>query len=1076
MSNGEQSAIFEERYQQLNDAQRAAVDHLDGPLLVLAGPGTGKTELLALRAANIIRKREVPPENLLCLTFSREGTENMRSRLTSLIGEQAAKITISTYHEFGSYIIRNFSEYFRDRELLEPTDELFTHKILSEIHDQLPYTDALRYKDTKNLKSLIRDVRMALLSPENLRQVAVANQLQIDFLTPKLREILPEKAPRTFASAQPIYQRIRDVLEQTPKAELPNNIPSLSELFLTTLDDALAEAESANKSTPLTAWKNDVFAKDKQKRTILSAQKANDRLASLANIYEQYLKVLTDNGLYDYDDMIREAVTALETHDDLKYDLQERYQYILLDEYQDTNRAQARLVELLTDSAPENRPDVMAVGDDDQAIYAFQGAQASNLRNFYEKYNGTNLISLVKNYRSSPGIIDFAKTISAKITDGAARLFGLDEKPLEAAGKNADRPATIERKYFLSPIGENQWITQRIQELLDSGTPAGQIAVLGREHSELVALAAQLNGSIPISYAKRENILTDSEPLSELLLISRLLVAIASDQTTTANALFPQVLSLKSFGLKPTDIWAASWHARDSRKPWHEAGLELDSPVKAIVERLLELALLSRTTSMEHMIDTIVRECLYEQSYELISHLTVIRRKLQTYTKRDEQIDLQNLVNFISDHREINANITNTSPYAANQDAVTLMTAHSAKGLEWDYVFVINATNERWVKTGSHGGSLLPHNLQQIHPSGDSDDDRRRLLFVTFTRARHTLYVTRATSDYDARARHSIEYFDERDEPDITDMNTPPTAEALRNDWLKDHLPPHTDQLRGYIADHTRKYRLAPTHINGFTDLAYPDDYGNYGPQKFFVGTILEFPHSMSESSVFGTCIHSVMEFLQKETLATGNIPSADSAIAHFTQKISSYHELTPNQQRQNIEHATLIIPDIITQRAELFANMSENVELEQSFARDNIIIDGVPVTGRIDRLEKDPKTKTIIVTDFKTGKKSKGNDLKGHNNETQLYFYKLLVENSPRYAGYTVTEGRIEYIDTDKVGAAQTDIVDNFEPAKLQRIKQLARAIYQHIQNDNYPDVSEYPRNLQGTIALEDYLLEHLL
>jgi DNA helicase-2/ATP-dependent DNA helicase PcrA len=1083
------TGTFKQRYAKLNPEQRAAVDHLDGPLLVLAGPGTGKTELLALRTANILISREVAPDNILCLTFSREGAENMRTRLTNYIGELASKITISTYHEFGSYIILNFPEYFRERELREPTDAVFTHKLLSEIKSSLAYTDSLSYMDERSLSTLIRDARLALLSPADLEAIAAANQIHIDYLTPQLSEIFPDRMPSGLAKSLPVYQQFRELLEAAPEVQLPAGFTPLASLYLAELDRALEAAESAQSSTPLNSgFKSAILTKDDSKRYITKAAASNARLMSLAHIYQRYLDALAEHGLYDYDDMILEATRALEQHAELKYELQERYQYILLDEYQDTNRAQAHLVELLTDSAPENRPDVMAVGDDDQAIYAFQGAEASNLKDFFDRYDGSTLITLVKNYRSSPQIIEFAKNLSSKIDSSVTQLFGLQSKPLEAAGANADRSAVIERLDFKSPVAEYAWVAEQIRDLIDRGVPASDIAVLAREHGELISLSAQLHDrDIALSYAKRENILTDSRILSDLLLISELLIALAEQQDSVADALFPRVLSLAHWQLDPADIWRISWAARSDHAHWAETAIQHPNSVTPVVETLLELALAVPSTSMEHMIDRIVTACQLPSTYELISHLTVLRKKLATFAKRAEPLDLKNLLHFVADYRAICAHIINTSPYAINAAAVTLTTAHAAKGLEWDYVFVINAVNERWVKSGSHGGSHLPPNLRHIHPSGDSDDDRRRLLFVTLTRARHTLYITRPTSDFDASAKHAISYFDEREDTDSdgTKILTshimpegyrtvrsasadtpPPTAAALHTDWIARHLPPHPDQLRLLVTDHVRSLKLAPTHINSFVDL----EHGT--PQDFFVQTILAFPHAMTIYNIFGSCIHAVLEYLQKETLATATTPPAADAIACFDRHLARYSELTPDQRRHASQHAAVIIPLILQQRSDLFAH-TEHVDIEQSFTRDNLQLDGVPITGRIDRLEKHPDTKTITVIDFKTGKPSTGRDLKWHQNETQLYFYKLLVELSPRYAGYTVTEGRIEYIDAESSGQVKTAAITDFEPAKLTRLKRLIRAIHQRILDDDYPDVTGYSTNLAGTIAFEDDLLK---
>ena len=164
---------FENAYQHLNDQQRAAVDHIDGPLLVIAGPGTGKTQLLSVRVANILRQTDVGPENILCLTFTETGASNMRKRLADFIGPEAYKVQIQTYHAFGSYILQEHRP-----DLTAAIDELERFTMIRDIQESLDPTDILRPEFyTSSIISAISDLKSAALSPEDIRKIVNRNQI-----------------------------------------------------------------------------------------------------------------------------------------------------------------------------------------------------------------------------------------------------------------------------------------------------------------------------------------------------------------------------------------------------------------------------------------------------------------------------------------------------------------------------------------------------------------------------------------------------------------------------------------------------------------------------------------------------------------------------------------------------------------------------------------------------------------------------------------------------------------------------------------------------------------------------------
>lgn len=460
---------FETAYQQLNNAQRRAVDAIDGPVLVVAGPGTGKTQLLSARVAHILRSTDTLPQNILCLTFTESGAQNMRQRLTQFIGKDSYDVAISTYHAFGGDLIRRFPEYFTETRLERPVDELGKRQILSQIVDNLSYRSPL--KQTRHhlgdLMSTISEVKRGLLTPRSLRDIAKANLDTIQQASQTTKTALAEhtqRLPSKLAVAEPLFRQILDTLQTIADgAAVKPPFENLAAVAAKQLAQALETAIETNKTTPLTKWKNSWLAKDSNNQFILAGTLEANRMSELATVLKAYETALADRGLYDFDDMILHSIDALEKNLDLKYTLQEQYQYLLLDEFQDTNAAQLRLVELLTDNpASEGRPNVLAVGDDDQAIYAFQGAQYSNMLDYFHLFRNVLVINLSENYRSTATILATAKQIAGQISDSLRGSFPELQKELIATATDTTHAGVVRTEY-ISEVAERAGIAASLK-------------------------------------------------------------------------------------------------------------------------------------------------------------------------------------------------------------------------------------------------------------------------------------------------------------------------------------------------------------------------------------------------------------------------------------------------------------------------------------------------------------------------------------------------------------------------------------------------------------------------------------
>ena len=367
----------------LNTNQKRAVEYLEGPLLVLAGPGTGKTQLLSEKVAYILKNTDTNPENILCLTFTDTGAMNMRERLKTIIGKDALKVNIGTYHVFGTEILAQYKNYSLeyDRRLDSAIDEVTQYKIVREIQEGLPGTDILRGDSVKNIISVISAAKSNELSASDLKKIAEQNLEDSKVLSEAISPLLLLAVPRKYEASyeacyKPIYELLQNYTDTKPI--FPRVERSIG-MLARSLKEAICEAEEKGSVAPLTAWRNDFFEKDAQGGFRLKDRVANKKLLSIAEVTKQYDEYLRANGLYDFDDMIEEAVKALKKDEGFRLTLSERYQYILLDEFQDTNPSQFEIIKQLT---RYEKPAIIAVGDDDQAIYEFQGALSTNLKDF----------------------------------------------------------------------------------------------------------------------------------------------------------------------------------------------------------------------------------------------------------------------------------------------------------------------------------------------------------------------------------------------------------------------------------------------------------------------------------------------------------------------------------------------------------------------------------------------------------------------------------------------------------------------------------------------------------------------
>lgn len=1088
---------FDTRYAKLNNNQRTAVDTIDGPVMVIAGPGTGKTELLSMRAANILKQTDVLPENILCLTFTDAGSVAMKKRLTTIIGRDAYKVSVFTFHAFGQEIMNRHREYFYTGAEFAPADDLARHKIITSILDSLEYDSSMRskmngrYSNLSGIISAISDLKRSGLVDAELLKLLDASQTTIESAGKLLTDVFSTRINKqTLDSLTAILPQIESIEEDTPM----DGIVSLKSVLVASLKHAIEEATNHPKVTPpLTEWKSQWMTHDVDKTLILKAQKYQPKLRELAYVYGEYLRKMQESELYDYDDMIMNIVHAMEVHDDLRYDLQEKYQYIMVDEFQDTNMAQMRILHNLTNNpVVEDTPNILVVGDDDQAIYGFQGAEVGNILSFRDKYKKLERVTLTENYRSVQQVLDSAREV---IVQGSERLENhIPELDKTLTAKGSHEIDKLEIVDFATPHDEREWIASSIKALCDKGTSPGEIAVIARKHDDLVSLVSYLTKhDVAISYERQDNVL-DDEAVTQLEKISRLIHAISKGNYLMANASLPEILSHPMWNIAPTVVWEISIEAHKNKEHWMEV-MQRHDETKSLFEWLIASAGQSQHISCERMLDIIIGNATVTESYTSpfksyffsdnkrdtnmslysahLKNLTAVREALRNHQFSQGVPKLGDFLEFLDANREANARITSKRHIGEDGSSVQLLSAHGSKGLEFEHVFIMSATDAMWGEkaSGRPPAIVFPPHLR-LRAYSDDYDERLRLFFVAMTRAKIGLHISYANENDSGKTMLPAgmlhgSLIDTQSIP----ASTADTAEleSAEHAWYAPiiNIPPIT--MRQYLGPILETYKLSATHVNNFIDLPHG------GPQNFLLGTLLHFPSARGPHANFGTAIHTTLQRVHEHMRAKGDMLHEEDILSEFDKQMKKM-DFTEDERRDFTRRGY----DTLRAFLQKYGNeFRPTQQAELAFTRQDARLGDVHLNGKLDVVEFDKESRTAIVTDYKTGKAvadwDKGDDrdkIKAHKYRQQLMFYKLLIRQSRDWRDYQMTEGVIRYVEPDKAGQLIDLRLDHIDDEELEQFSKLITAIWNRIHNLSFPDTSKYEPTLKGILEFEKDLI----
>lgn len=1058
----------------LNDEQLAAVEYLEGPLLVLAGPGTGKTQLLSAKVAYILEKTDANPGNILCLTFTEAGAENMRDRLKTMIGNAADDVTISTYHAFGRNILERYQNYAEhpERELNTPIDETMQYRIVSDILKKLPAMDILKKTNPSDIVATIAQAKAARLTPDHLAKIAKQNTEDSNAIATEIVEPLSALIPRMryAAACEQVYLPIAEILTKyTSEQPIVGTIERSANIMLRDLNRAIEECEAMAKPSVgrLSKWKDDHIERTSDGKYRLKDYIANKKLQSLVNIMAEYEATLEAKGLFDFNDMIEQSIKYLKEDDGFRLSQSEVFQYILLDEFQDTNTSQFDIIKLLTDY--EN-PTIMAVGDDDQAIYAFQGANASNLLEFQNHYHA-KVISLVKNYRSYREILGLSRQVATQIDDSFEHTYADSVTKELVAVKNVVGNATAEihRHEFPCPEAEYFWLAQEIRHLIDSGTKPSDIAILAPQHKYLAPILTYLkHQDIDVTYEKRDNLL-ENEQIIQIIHLAKFVQGLASGHDVSSY--LPEILSYDFWQLPCTEVINLFSERYARKKPLEY--LTTDT-FQSIANFFAGLVSKSTTTPLELWLDYLIgalelngytspflsyyKAHLSENELlEFYENLATFRQTALDHIRsvRGEAITAPKLIDFveaIDDFSAAGTAIMRISKYRDAADAVQVMTAHKSKGLEFKQVFLVAFDDYAWGKAkGNKDMMVLPKNLLVIRHSGGTKDEQLRLLFVAITRAKDALILTSSRAASDGKSLQRLGYMNEsslEDQNPVSpflpessreivchsdELSLADKIQTMQLGWLAKYQT-YTPDLEPLMRSRVENYRLTASDLTSFIDLAYA------GPQAIYERLIMHAPPaSATREQLYGTLIHQVFEAVTKDQI------DDEAALDKFRTEVPKT-DLDEDEQKQLLESGERNLRISLSEFGKILRRPGARAEVNLS--SEHLHYGDVPLTGKIDHIEINEADKTIEIYDYKTGKyhDKKWESLPQlYKYRLQLDFYSLLLNLSPTYQKYRVTRGHILFVTPD-LDQRVYDKVHEYSDASDQELKNLVKAVYHQI------------------------------
>ena len=859
----------------LNPEQLRAVTHGEGPLLVVAGAGTGKTQVITRRIAWLIATRRALPSEILALTFTEKAAAEMQVRVDQLVPYGYTDAAIGTFHAFGDRLIREYA-----LELGLPTD-----------------------------------VRV-LTRPE-----------VVIFLREHLFEL--------------------DLEEYRPLGDPTRFLGALATFFSRCKDEdvspAAYEAHAARAAaTALAAPDDEALAEDAR------------RQAELARAHRRYQELLAANGFVDFGDQVGLALQLVRTSASARAEIRGRFKYVLVDEFQDTNRAQSELVSILS----EPHRNITVVGDDDQSIYKFRGAAISNILGFRDRYRAARTIVLRRNYRSLSPILDASyRLVRFNDPDRLEVRAGISKRLRAERTTEGSEPA-VRLEAFATQSEEGDWLGAEIRSRLLKGARPRDMAILVRTNGHADPILRSLNvAGVPWRFSGTSGLYARPE-VRMLLAFLRAIADLSSSVDVYGIAASEQ------YGLGGEDLTSIVNSARRrNRSLWdvleeldrHPGILRVSDATRKAGCRLV--ADLRRFSALAH--ERPAGEVLYAflRDTGMLERMAVgegpgseeaLRNVARFFdiVRAQSSLLADDRATFVARHLQTLIEAGDDPPTAdldPDADAVAVLTVHKAKGLEFPIVYIPGLVAGRFPLHARRETLSLPAELvTETLPEGDFQlQEERRLFYVAMTRARDELILTYAADYGGGMARRLSPFVLEALDisADRTMSGALPTPALDRITALAEPQPVPS-AARGPVDE--------PLMLSFYA----VDDYLTC-PLKYKYGHVLRLPVAPHHAMIYGSALHkAVQEFHRRH--ARGEVMSDEALVAAFELAWTNEGFLTRQHEEARLATGRDALRRFRLEQLKPDAVIPAYVEREFSFS-----LDGDRVRGRWDRVDIEPATET---------------------------------------------------------------------------------------------------------------------
>ena len=872
-ATGPATAGVEALLANLNAQQRLAVTHGEGPLLVVAGAGTGKTQVVTRRIAWLIATKRAKPSEILALTFTDKAAEEMQLRVDQLVPYGYTDTLVATFHAFGDRVIREHA-----LELGLPSEP----RVLS------------------------RPETVIFLRERLFR-------LELDAYRPL------GDPTKFLAALATLFSRLKD--EDVAPEDYRAHATSLA-----------SAAEAAGDAPGGAALRDEAR-----------------RHAELAAAYGRYQELLAEAGAIDFGDQVRLALTLLREHPAARHGLQGRFRYVLVDEFQDVNRAQAQLVELIA----EPHRNVTVVGDDDQSIYRFRGAATGAIVDFLEHFRGARTIVLRRNYRSRAPILDasyrlirFNDPDRLEISRGLAKRLVPDRR--------GGGSAPVRQVAFAAGTDEADWVAAEIRRRIRGGAALRDHAVLVRANADADAILRSLNvAGVPWRFSGVSGLY--SRP--EIRLLLAFLRALANPHSSV------DVFALAAselYAIAGDDLAALTNRARRTNRSLRETLEELESQPGLLRLRVETRTSLARLVAdLGRYAELGSRQPAGEVLYEFLTASGWLRRLAEAGTPAAEealgnvarffeivrsQSDLlaDDRAAFLAPHLETLIEAGDdpaTADLDPDADAVAVVTIHKAKGLEWPVVFMVGLVDGRFPARGRREQLGVPDALLRgTFPAGDAQvQEERRLFYVGMTRARDELVLSHAL-DYGGKRTRRVSPF-VLEALDLPAGIAPATRSADPLERLGTFEAPAV--ARPAPASGAMKEPLVLSFYQVDAYLACP--------LRYKYAHVLRVPTAPNHAIVYGSALHlAVQDFHRRH--AHGIVMSEAELIEVFERAWSTEGFVSREHEEARLEAGRTALRRF--RRAQLQPGAVVPAYVEREFA---FTLDGDRVRGRMDRVDVIP-------------------------------------------------------------------------------------------------------------------------